>query len=321
MTLNEPKNIGILLGVLYGISIRIIWDIEALKDYAGLVTATFMFLVPLVIGFIRVHYELKVNQKLSYGKMITISWQPIFIFLLVTLIILLEGSICIIMALPAFMFFASLGGLLAGWLNRFITHRKNSTLLSVAFLPLLLAPVEINFLDSSRTYTVENSMVIQASPEVVWSQLANVSTIDQDELPFSLTHFIGVPRPIAANMDAAGIGAVRTSTWEKGVEFKEVITDWVPNYKMSYTFDIDPDAIPDDALDKHVKLGGEYFSPIKGEYRITQNETGHTVLHLNTTLLDNTNFGIYSRVWGEVIFQDFHTSLLKLMKSRAETIR
>ena len=31
MTPNEPKNIGILLGVLYGISIRIIWDIEALK--------------------------------------------------------------------------------------------------------------------------------------------------------------------------------------------------------------------------------------------------------------------------------------------------
>jgi hypothetical protein len=33
------------------------------------------------------------------------------------------------------------------------------------------------------------------------------------------------------------------------------------------------------------------------------------------------NIGIHSRVWGEVIFQDFHTSLLKLMKSRAETIR
>ena len=318
MDTKHPKNIGILLGVLYGISIRIIWDIDALKEYAGLVTATFMFLVPLAIGFIRVHYELKVKPNLSYGKMMTISWQPIFIFLLVSVITLLEGSICIAMALPAFMFFASLGGVLAGWANRFITHRKNSTLLSVAFLPLLLAPIEINFLDSSRTYTVENSMVIKASPEVVWSQLANVSTIDQDELPFSLTHFIGVPRPIEANMNAAGIGAVRTSKWDKGVEFKEVITDWVPNHKMSYTFDIDPDAIPDDALDKHVKLGGEYFSPIKGEYRITQDKLGRTVLHLNTTLLDNTNFGIYSRVWGEVIFQDFHTSLLKLMKSRAE---
>jgi hypothetical protein len=58
MDTKNPRNIGILLGVLYGISIRIIWDIDALKEYADLVSATFMFLVPLVIGFIRVHYEL-----------------------------------------------------------------------------------------------------------------------------------------------------------------------------------------------------------------------------------------------------------------------
>jgi hypothetical protein len=320
MDTKDPKKIGILLGVLYGISIRIVLDIEALKDYADLVSATFMFMVPFVIGFIRVHYELKVNPEISYRRMITISWQPIFIFLLVTVILLLEGSICIAMALPAFMFFSSLGGVFSGLTNRFISHRKDSTLLSLASLPLLLAPLELNFLDSSRTYKVENSIIIQASPEVVWSQLANVSTIDKNELPFSLTHFIGVPRPIEANMNASGVGAVRTSKWDKGVEFKEVITDWVPNHKMSYSFDIDPDSIPDDSLDKHVKLGGEYFSPIKGEYVITQDELGRTILHLNTTLLDNTNFGIYSRAWGEIIFQDFHTSLLKLMRSRAENI-
>ncbi|WP_269815532.1 hypothetical protein [Algibacillus agarilyticus] len=33
---------------------------------------------------------------------------------------------------------------------------------------------------------------------------------------------------------------------------------------MYYRFEIDPDLIPDDALDHHVKRGGEYFSPLYG---------------------------------------------------------
>lgn len=318
MNRSYPKYIGIFLGVLYGVSIRLLWEIEALKDFGGLVTISFMFLVPFVIGFIRIHFEIYINSALTYGKMMTLAWQPVFICLLVSVLTLLEGSICIAMALPAFMFFASMGGLSAGVLNKFITNRKKGTLLSVTLLPLFLAPIEVNFLQLSKTYQVENSIIIQASPEVVWSQLANVSTIEKNELPFSFTSFIGVPRPIEANMSNSGVGAVRTSKWEKDVEFREVITNWVPNQRMAYTFDINPSTIPDHALDKHVKLGGEYFSPIKGEYLITKDNKGRTILHLKTTLLDNTNFGIYSRVWGEIIFQDFHGSLLKLMKSRSE---
>lgn len=313
-----PKYMGILLGVLYGISIRLLLDLGALEEFGGLVTISFMFLVPFIIGFIRVHFECYINDSLSYKKMITIAWQPIFIFLLVTVVTLLEGSICVAMALPAFMFFSSLGGVTSGWLNKLSSNRKNGRLLSVALLPLFLAPIEVNFLQLSKTYQVENSIIIQASPKTVWSQLANVSTIKESELPFSLTQFIGVPRPVEANMSARGVGAVRTSLWEKGVEFKEVITDWVPNQRLAYTFDIDPEVIPDEALDKHVKLGGEYFSPLEGEYLITSDDEGNTVLSLKTTLLDNTNFGIYSRVWGEIIFQDFHMTLLKLMKNRSE---
>ena len=71
-------------------------------------------------------------------------------------------------------------------------------------------------------------------------------------------------------------------------------------------------------LDKHVKLGGEYFSPLYGGYELSEDGNGNTLLTLKTTVRDNTNFGVYSRIWGELIFQDFHHSLLTLMKNRAE---
>lgn len=318
MNPKHPKYIGILLGVLYGLSLRILWEVESLRPIGGLVTISFMFLVPFVIGFIRIHFECKVNPALSVSKMITISWQPIFFFLLVTVITLLEGSICVAMALPAFMFFSSLGGISAGYINRFFEKKRNITLMSLTILPLLLAPIEINFFKLTKTYTVENSITIYASPSVVWKQLGEVELIQPDEFDITLTSLIGVPRPIKASMNADGVGAVRTSEWEKGILFKEVITSWEPNKKMTYSFDIDPEVIPDHALDKHVKLGGEYFSPLNGGYYLSEDQAGNTVLTLKTQLIDNTNFGIYSRVWGELIFLDFHKSLLHLMKSRAE---
>lgn len=318
MNPKHPKYIGIILGVLYGLSIRLLWEIEGLRNVGGLVTATFMFFVPLAIGYIRIFFECKVRPDLSVGKMIVIAWQPIFIFLLTTVATLLEGSICVAMALPAFMLFSSLGGIAGGYMYRRFERKRKTTLMSVALLPLLIAPVEVNYLTLSNTYKVENSIVIEAPPYVVWEQLGEVKTIQAEELERSLTSFIGVPSPVEASMSSDGVGAVRTSRWGKGVVFKEVITSWEPNKKMTYTFDIDPELIPDHALDKHVKLGGEYFSPLHGGYFISEDSDGNTILTLRTTLVDNTNFGIYSRIWGELIFSDFHGSLLKLMKLRSE---
>ena len=318
MQLNSPKSIGILLGTLYGIFMRLFIELLDTYNLSSLVSISFMFLVPVAIGYIRVHFEFKSSKTLTKRQMVTIAWQPIFVFLLVSVITLLEGSICVAMALPAFMLFASMGGLLAGFIKNRQTKNANRPLLSIALLPVLLSPIEVNYLNLSKTYEVTNSIIIEAPINRVWQQLANVSTIEPQELPFSLTQLIGVPKPLEANMNAMGVGAVRTSKWQKGVIFKEVITDWQPNKQMLYRFEIDPDAIPDDALDKHVKLGGEYFSPLYGGYALSEDKSGNTILTLKTTVQDNTNFGVYSRIWGEVIFQDFHYSLLTLMKNRAE---
>jgi hypothetical protein len=170
--------------------------------------------------------------------------------------------------------------------------------MSVALFPILIAPIEINYLELSKTYIVENTITISAPPNVVWNQLGQVTDIESEELGVSLALLIGVPRPIKASISAGGVGAVRTSEWEKGVVFREVITSWEPGKKMTYSFDIDPELIPDHALDKHVKLGGEYFSPLDGGYYLLEDDSGNTVLTLKTRLIDNTSFGVYSRIWG-----------------------
>ena len=182
-----------------------------------------------------------------------------------------------------------------------------------------MGPIELNFLALSKTYTVENQIEINATPEIIWSQLGNVQQIQKHEIPISLTTLIGVPSPISAEMSGLAVGSVRTSRWEKGVVFKEVITQWSEGKVMAYNFDINPDLIPDNSLDKHVKLGGEYFSPLSGKYEIEPLlQSGKSILKLSTTVRDDTNFGVYSRFWGEFIFSDFHHSLLGLIKQRSE---
>jgi len=319
MNLSHPRNLGILLGVLYGISIRLVLELDQLKEIGELVSMSFMFLVPFVIGFIRIYFEEKIDPNITVGRMITVSWQPIFIFLLTTFITFLEGSICILMALPAFMFFASLGGIAAGFLTRIL--RNKGTLTCVAIFPLIMGPVEFNYLELSRVYKVETQIQIDSTAEIIWSQLGNVQHIEKHEIPTSITTLIGVPSPISAQMSGLSVGSVRTSRWEKGVIFKEIITEWSVGKRMAYDFDIDPEVIPDDSLDKHVKLGGKYFSPLSGKYEIVPSKQyGKSILKLSTVVRDNTNFGIYSRLWGELIFNDFHNSLLGLIKNRSENI-
>jgi hypothetical protein len=319
MNVSHPRNLGILLGVLYGISIRLALEVDIFNGIGELVSISFMFLVPFAIGFIRIYFEVKIDPNINVGRMITVSWQPIFIFLLTTFVTLLEGSICILMALPAFMFCASLGGISAGYLSRML--RNKGTLTCVAVFPLLMMPIELNFLALSKVYEVEDQIEINATPEVIWSQLGNVDNIEKDEIPMSITTIIGIPSPKSAQMSGSTVGAVRTSRWEKGVVFKERITEWSVAERMAYDFDIDPDLIPDDSLDKHVKLGGEYFSPLSGKYEIEYSkESGRSILTLSTVVRDDTNFGVYSRFWGELIFSDFHDNLLGLIKTRSEKI-
>ncbi len=317
MTLS-PSHIGIVCGALYGLLFRVVWELDKLSHLNGLVTASFLFLVPFAIGYIRIYYELKQCQTISASRASTLAWQPVFVCMLVSVITLLEGSICVVLASPAFLFFASMGGLAARWIQLRQATKSDKPLLCTILLPVLCTPIELTTLSSTYQYTVSDSVIIQATPDQVWQELGNVSDISKDELPLSFGQLIGIPRPLRASMSALENNAVRTSEWEKGVVFQEIITAWEPAERMAYRFDINPEQIPDTALDKHVKMGGELFSPLYGSYHLQLTPEGHTLLTLITTLTDNTNLGGYSRFWGRVIFHDFHYMLLRLMKQRTE---
>ncbi|MEO7493798.1 MAG: hypothetical protein ABIT83_16870 [Massilia sp.] len=123
---------------------------------------------------------------------------------------------------------------------------------------------------------------------------------------------------MSAAMDGAGVGSVRTSTWQKGVRFKEVITAWERPYAMHYRFEIPPGSIPREALDEHVEMGGDYFTVLDGGYDIAPDPAGGVVLKLSTRFQNKSRLKLYGDLWGHFVLADFHKSILGLMKTRAE---
>lgn len=253
---------ALLTGVVYGLLLRVGFEHKAMHAWLQIVSTAFLILAPFSVGGIAVLLAAD-KSRIHVGMQVMVSCMSMAVFLVAMFIFMLEGMICLVLVAPVFMVAAIIGGLIAGWIhNRFRTSKI--TLSSFALLPLLLGPIEANLPPAQSEQRVSSVIQIQASPEEVFDQLASVQDIKPDELGFSLVHLIGLPKPLAADMNGSGVGAVRTSRWEKNVSFEEVITTWQKPYAMHYRFHIAPGGIPRDALDRHVEMGGEYFDVLDG---------------------------------------------------------
>ncbi|WP_428718628.1 SRPBCC family protein [Undibacterium curvum] len=307
---------ALFAGAIYGLSIRIGFEAKSLAPFFQIVSTAFLVVTPFCVGAIAVLLYAG-SEHISLGKQAAISAVTMMLFLVAMFATLLEGLICLVLVAPVFLIASVLGGLIAGFIHNKLKV-KRSSLSAFVILPLLLGPIEANLPVESSEQMVSSSIQIQAPPEVVFDQLASVRAIDPKELGFSFVHMIGLPRPLEAEMNGAGVGSVRTSRWEKGVSFQEVIQEWDRPKVLRYRFHIPAGSIPRDALDRHVEMGGEYFTVLDGGYELTTNQSGATELKLTTHFLNKSQLKIYGDLWGKMVLTDFHQSILGLMKNRAE---
>ncbi|MDH5178296.1 MAG: hypothetical protein OEZ39_09205 [Gammaproteobacteria bacterium] len=307
---------ALLVGMGYGLLTRVTFELKSLSSLLQIVSAGFLFVAPFCVGAVAVLWYAK-GQHVPVKRQLGLSINAMLLFLAAMMVTLLEGLICIVLVAPVFLVASMLGGLLAGYINnRFKVSR--STLPVFALLPLLIGPIEAHLPPEQSEQTVSNTIVIHAPPDIVFDQLAAVRDIRPAELGFSFVHLIGLPKPVEAAMDGSGVGSVRTSRWEKGVEFKEVITEWNRPVALHYQFRIPPGSIPRHALDRHVELGGDYFTVLDGGYDLVRLENGDTRLSLTTRFLNKSHLKLYGDLWGRMVLADFHQSILGLMKNRAE---
>ena len=274
-------------------------------------TWSFLFLVPIVVGY----FTVRPHPSPSWIYRIFAPWVPIIVISVMSLVIGWEGSICIIMGLPILLVGASIGGLLGG------SKQLRRPVVSgvAAILPLLFTPIEARLPAADDRHSVSTVIVIEASAERVWQEIASVREITQEELRPALFTSLGFPRPLSATLNAPGVGGVRRARFAGGVLFIETITQWQPPRTLQFTIDAQTDSILPTTLDRHVIVGGPYFDVLLGQYDIEPQRPGRVALHLKSELKVSTGLNAYSAIWADAIMRSIQRSILDVIKNRAET--
>jgi len=318
--MNRKVKIGLIaLGIptLYAIAVRLLFGIRDWSDLFSVMSSTFIFLLPTIIGALTVYLsDRKRVERISYR--IFAPWIPIFLFLIITLGLAIEGWACWLMILPIFLIGASIGGLVGGYLKLYKRNdRLNISLLIL--LPFFISPIEQLIDNIPGTYEAYTYIDIQAPAERIWDQVTQVTTIEEAEDTGYLSRFLGFPRPLRAELDYRGIGASREAIFTNGLIFKETVSQYEENKKMVFSIKANTYEIPSTTLDEHILIGGDYFDVLEGTYELEKLEKGTYRLHLYSTFKMNTTFNFYAGWWGKHIMKDIQHNILKVEKKRAES--
>jgi hypothetical protein len=307
-------------GAIYGLGARLLFsgDIMGGLQHMDTMSTAFAVIVPVVVGAITIYMAEKITRRnvLFY---IFAPWLSVTMFVTGTAAALIEGSICIAMALPMFLGLASLGGLAMGIACRLLNKPVRS-LQSVVIMPFLFALAQTGQPLTEVTRTISRSVYISSTPEAIWSQITSPGSIHSDEVKGGIAYHIGVPYPVKALLNKPGVGGVRHSVWQRGVSFDEIITHWEQFHKISWQYKFTADSFPPGSMDDHVVVGGRYFKLDNTSYTLTSDARG-TRLDIEISYRVNTGFNWYAVPMAKFLISNEADTLLNFYKHRTELER
>lgn len=306
----------------YGLVVRLLFGF--MDDVMSIMSITFLVLVPLLIGFVTVILMPKVTNLASA---FFIPWITSLVILLVTILLAIEGAICWIMVYPLFAIMAGIGGMIAGNINRKKRDKhsegsggfgKPNTLNASA---LFFVPALLGYLEGERTlvpveHTVTESVVVNAPAGEVWAQLTNINELKDSEKSASLSHLMGFPGHLRTVANRFAVGGQRFAVYEKGLYFKETISEYVPGRRMVLSIDTDPEHIPPTVMDEHILIGGKHLDMLQDVYTLETEPDGSSRLTLSATYRINTPFNWYAGWWAHYLMSDILGHELGLVKTR-----
>lgn len=279
-----------------------------------LVTAEFLIYSPFIMGAL-IAYAQNYKTPASFGKILISSLFFVVLMNLLAIFILKEGVICLIMATPVIFMALTLG---AGAMHLFCRWlwKPQKTIYSLAVLPLLFMFIPEQNSDYLGHST--HSQVIDAPASVVWQQINHADHIKPIEMKPSMVYGIGVPYPVSGITRQTPEGLIRYSTWQRGVQFEELIQESQPNQYLRWTYRFKPDSFPPGALDDHIKVGGKYFDVLDTAFTLTPIDASHTQLKLEMNYRVSTEVNFYASRVANWMFNDFSKVILDFYKQRSE---
>jgi len=307
---------AIAVPTAYALVLRLFFGVATWKDLFTVMSLTFLFCLPTIMGALTVYFSSLANAK-NLAYQILMPWIPVFAFLGITLLFKVEGWACWMMVMPLFLLSASAGGLIGGYFKR--KKQDNRMYVSIlTLLPLALAPLESSIGAIPGAYEAYTFIDIHAPAGKIWQNVTQVREIRAEQDKGWLTRTLGFPRPVRAELNYEGVGAYREAIFTNGLVFHETVLEYVPQKKMVFTIKAYPHEIPSTTMDEHVVIGGAYFDVLNGTYELEQRDADTYRLHLTSHFKLSTTFNFYASWWARWIMQDIQDNILQVEKQRAE---
>lgn len=165
---------------------------------------------------------------------------------------------------------------------------------------------------------LRREVMVDASPATIWNEILAARTIRPEELPPSLTHMIGVPKPLEGINVRTRDGEVRFSRWERGVNFRARVTARKEYEYISWRYVFDEHSFPKGSMDDHVAIGGRYFDLHDTSFQLTPAPDGRTRLEIVAHYRVATSINAYAVPVAEILGRDFLDTILGLYRLRSE---
>jgi hypothetical protein len=314
-TLPFSKLMPMLCGAVLGIVFRLIFSgkPDSVLEPMG---SAFILIIPLVVGAVTV-YIAETKERRSWRYYIAAGMLANVMFVLGTMVILIEGLICVIIIAPLFAVIGAIGAVMMGAICRF-TNWPKATTYCFAGLPLFVAlsfpAVPENVFIGEVTRTIQ----VNSSADAIWQQLLTVKNIRPDEVGDAWMYRIGVPMPIAGVTEQTSAGLVRHVTMGKSIHFDQFSTDWREDQFVRWQYRFSADSFPPNALDDHVRIGGKYFDLIDTEYSIAPINSNHSELQIRMHYRVSTQFNWYANGVAQLLMGNFEEVILKFYRERSE---
>jgi hypothetical protein len=310
------KYAGILTGAVYGLVMRLIFETKYISfDFADLFSITFIWVVPVIIGITPLFFATK-EQLANWPYRFLKPVSAVLLFFLFCFWMGKEDIVCLIIISLPYLLAAGIGGMLFGFI--ILRYRKKKGILyTIFFLPFITGLAEHQLPIEPETYTIESSILINANANDVWQNIVRVHPIADDEYTKGLFNYAGIPRPLYAELDKDTLGAERIGHFEDGLIFREKVTEWKRNEKISLNIQVVPNANKKTILEQHI-LHGKHFSFLNATYSIKIISPKQTLLTLSSSYKLDTRINGYGSFWGNMLLGDFQDRLIQVIKNRCE---
>lgn len=304
----------IIGGALFGVALRLVFAGDANGAY-GPMMGSFIYLAPFAVGAVTV-YLAERQARRTLGYYLSAGFGSTALFVVGTLLILIEGWICAIVIIPLFAAMGMVGALVMGMICR-LTNWPKQTVYSVALLPVLLGAIEPTADLPTRLRTIERTVVVEAPREVVWGQIMNIRDIRDEEVGDGLAFRIGAPAPLSALSDEEAGHRMRRISMGKQVHFDQIEVERREHEYIRWTQRFYDDSFPPGSFDEHVVMGGEYFDISSVSYTLVP-QGGQTQLKMTMNYRVSTRFNWYAEPVARLVLGNLEEVLLGLYRQRSE---